>query len=392
MVLAARWASDHESACLFAPAAADRGRRESCDELVGRSPAAVTPLAEARGLEVTFAVAAGVVRALDGVDLEWRRNEVLGVVGESGCGKTTLARTLLGLEPPSGGELRFEGATLDRGGRRNLRRTVQMVFQDPYQSLNPRMRVSELVQEPLRMQGMARPERVLRAANALEDAGLAPAERFWHCYPLELSGGQRQRVAIASALAPEPAGLVCDEPVSALDVSVRAQVLHLLLGLRRARGLALLLITHDIGLAWALCDRVAVMYLGRVDRARQCGRRARAAAAPVHAGARRRGSQHTPAAGSGSRAAAGRGARRLAPPGRLPLPPALPARTRALRRRGRRALRPSGAAGQTAACWYPGSDPRRAGLRALPVMPHLRYEQHTWPELPSSPRATTSSS
>ena len=105
---------------------------------------------------------------------------------------------------------------------------------------------------------------MLRAATALEDAGLAPAERFWSRYPHELSGGQRQRVAIASALAPEPVGLVCDEPVSALDLSVRAQVLHLLLGLRRARGLALLLITHDIGLAWALCDRVAVMYLGRV--------------------------------------------------------------------------------------------------------------------------------
>ncbi|MDX6560438.1 MAG: hypothetical protein QOD65_252, partial [Gaiellales bacterium] len=226
--------------------------------------AATTPLAEARGLEVEFRRHGRTVRALDGVDLEWRRNEVLGVVGESGCGKTTLARTLLGLELPSGGELRFEGGRLDRDGLRTLRQKLQMVFQDPYQSLNPRMQVSEIVQEPLRMQGLSRSERILRAANALEDAGLAPAERFWDRYPHELSGGQRQRVAIAGALAPEPAGLVCDEPVSALDVSVRAQVLHLLLGLRRARGLALLLITHDIGTAWALCDRVAVMYLGRI--------------------------------------------------------------------------------------------------------------------------------
>ena len=277
------------------------------------------------------------MRALDGVDLEWRQNEVLGVVGESGCGKTTLARTLLGLEQPSAGELRFEGAALDRGGTRTLRRKVQMVFQDPYQSLNPRMRVSELVQEPLRMQGMARGERVLRAATALEDAGLAPAERFWHRYPHELSGGQRQRVAIASALAPEPAGLVCDEPVSALDVSVRAQVLHLLLGLRRARGLALLLITHDIGLAWSLCDRVAVMYLGPRRRARHRRRRARAPAAPVHAGAHRRRAEHPPAARGPRGDPRRRGARRLAASQRLPLPPALPARARALRRRGRRA-------------------------------------------------------
>jgi ABC-type glutathione transport system ATPase component len=226
--------------------------------------AAVMPLAEARGLEVQFRRGGRIVRALDGVDLEWRRNEVLGVVGERGCGKTTLARTLLGLQQPTGGELRFEGAAVDRAGLRALRSKLQMVFRDPYESLDPRMRVSDLVQEPLRMQGAARNDRVLRAAAALEDAGLAPAERFWNRYPHELSGGQRQRVAIAGALAAEPAGLVCDEPVVALDTSVRAQVLHLLLGLRRSRDLALLVITHDVGLAWVLCDRVAVMYLGRV--------------------------------------------------------------------------------------------------------------------------------
>ena len=178
---------------------------------------------------------------------------------------------------------------------------------------------------------------MLRAAAALEDAGLAPAERFWNRYPHELSGGQRQRVAIASALAPEPAGLVCDEPVSALDVSVRAQVLHLLLGLRRTRGLALLLITHDIGLAWALCDRVAVMYLGRIV---ELGSAADVLERPQH--------PYTQAliavAPSTRPRPAGRAARcsratRPTPralPARLPLPPALPARPRALRRRGRR--------------------------------------------------------
>jgi oligopeptide/dipeptide ABC transporter ATP-binding protein len=317
---------------------------------------AVTPLAEARGLEVTFRRRGRSVRALDGVDLEWRQHEVLGVVGESGCGKTTLARTLLGLEQPSAGELRFEGAVLDRRGVRALRRRLQMVFQDPYQSLDPRMRVSELVQEPLRLQGMSRPERVLRAATALEDAGLAPAERFWNSFPHELSGGQRQRVAIASALAPEPAGLVCDEPVSALDVSVRAQVLHLMLGLRRARGLALLLITHDTGLAWALCDRVAIMYLGRVV---EIGNAADVLERPQH--------PYTQALIAAAPSTRPRPARR-APlldgdvPDAARLPGGCRFHPRCPRARERCAvedvgLRPAGAPGQTAACWYPGSEP-----------------------------------
>ena len=316
--------------------------------------AAVTPLAEARGLEVQFRRRGRVVRALDGVDLEWRQNEVLGVVGESGCGKTTLARTLLGLELPSGGELRFDGAHLDRAGVRTMRQKLQMVFQDPYQSLNPRMQVSELVQEPLRMQGMTRSDRILRAASALEDAGLAPAERFWSRYPHELSGGQRQRVAIASALAPEPAGLVCDEPVSSLDVSVRAQVLHLLLGLRRSRGLALLLITHDIGLAWALCDRIAVMYLGRVvelgtaadvlERPQHPYTQALVAVAP---------STHPRLDGRRAAILSGEA------PDASRVPSGCRFHPRCPRARERCAdedvgLRPSGAAGQTAACWYPG--------------------------------------
>ena len=316
---------------------------------------AVTPLAEARSLEVTFRRRGREVRALDGVDLEWRQNEVLGVVGESGCGKTTLARTLLGLEQPSAGELRFEGASLDRSGSRALHRKVQMVFQDPYQSLNPRMRVSELVQEPLRMQGVARAERVLRAATALEDAGLAPAERFWHRYPHELSGGQRQRVAIASALAPEPAGIVCDEPVSAHDVSVRAQVLHLLLGLRRARGLALLLITHDIGLAWSLCDRVAVMYLGRIV---EVGTAADVLERPQHPY-----TQALIAVAPSTRPRSNGRAGILT--GEVPdasqVPTGCRFHPRCPRARERCSetdvsLRPSGAPGQTAACWYPGQE------------------------------------
>ena len=226
------------------------------------------PLFEARGLHVHFPVRGkkSVVKALDGVDLVWNHGEVLGIVGESGCGKSTLGRTLLGLQRPTEGEVLFDGKPLRRGAMRDLRKRVQMVFQDPYQSLNPRQTVGRLVQEPLVIHGVARRgiERIQRGVDALEAAGLAPAERFWERYPHELSGGQRQRVVIASAMVLDPHGLVCDEPVSALDVSVRAQVLQVLTELKRERGLGLLFITHDVGLAWALCDRVAVMYLGRI--------------------------------------------------------------------------------------------------------------------------------
>jgi oligopeptide/dipeptide ABC transporter ATP-binding protein len=234
------------------------------------SVAVGTALFEVRDLHVHFPVRGTrgkvSVKALDGVDLEWRRGEVLGIVGESGCGKSTLGRTLMGLQRPTSGEVRFDGSPLRRSALRPLRRRVQMVFQDPYQSLNPRMTVGQLVQEPLQIHGIGRRgrDRVVRAFDALEGAGLRPPERYWDRYPHELSGGQRQRVVIAAGLVLEPEGLVCDEPVSALDVSIRAQVIHLLTDLRRQRGLGLLFITHDVGLAWALCDRVAVMYLGRV--------------------------------------------------------------------------------------------------------------------------------
>jgi oligopeptide/dipeptide ABC transporter ATP-binding protein len=317
---------------------------------------AVTPLAEARGLEVELRRRGRTVRALDGVDLEWRRNEVLGVVGESGSGKTTLARTLLGLEQPTGGELRFEGARLDRGGVRTMRQKLQMVFQDPYGSLDPRMPVGELVQEPLRMHGGPRAERILRAASALEDVGLAPAERFWNRYPRELSGGQCQRVAIASALARDPAGLVCDEPVSALDVSMRAQVLHLLLSLRRARGLSLLLITHDIGTAWALCDRVAVMYLGRIV---ELGSAADVLERPQHPY-----TQGLVAVTPSTRPRPAYSSAALLQgeaPDASQIPSGCRFHPRCPRARERCAvedvsLRPSGASGQTAACWYPGAE------------------------------------
>ena len=220
----------------------------------------MNPLMETRDLAVHF----GAARALDGVSLEWRRGEVLGIVGESGCGKSTLARALLGLVPAAGGSVLADGTEL--GGKASLRavrRTVQMIFQDPYQTLNPRRRVRDVVAEPLVVTGVAKAEHAARVERALEEVGLAPA-RFCDRYPHQLSGGQRQRVAIAATLVLEPAGIVCDEPVSMLDVSVRSQILHVLLELQRARELALLFITHDLSLAWQLCDRIAVMYLGRI--------------------------------------------------------------------------------------------------------------------------------
>jgi oligopeptide/dipeptide ABC transporter ATP-binding protein len=222
-------------------------------------------LYEARDLHITYRRGRGpLVRAVDGVDLVWNKGETLGLVGESGCGKSTLAKALVGLEPASSGTIEFDGAPVDRD-LRALRRRVQLIFQDPYQSMNPRRTIGAQVQEGLAASGLrAGPERIARAVAALHDAGLSPADRFWNRFPHELSGGQRQRVVIAAALALEPEALVCDEPVSALDVSVRTQVLRLLSDLRVSRGLSLLLITHDVGLAWSMCDRVAVMYLGRI--------------------------------------------------------------------------------------------------------------------------------
>jgi oligopeptide/dipeptide ABC transporter ATP-binding protein len=203
-------------------------------------------------------------RALDGVSLDWRPGEILGIVGESGCGKSTLARAMMGLQPASEGELTVSGGVVaGKSEQRALRKRVQMIFQDPYQSLNPRQRVSTIVTEPLKVQGIAKEEHEERVRRAMSDVGLDP-DRYLDRYPHQLSGGQRQRVAIAAALVLDPEGLICDEPVSMLDASVQAQILKVLVGLREQRGLALIFITHDLSLAWSLCDRIAVMYLGRI--------------------------------------------------------------------------------------------------------------------------------
>jgi oligopeptide/dipeptide ABC transporter ATP-binding protein len=208
------------------------------------------------------------VRAIDGISFELQRGEVLALVGESGCGKTTTAMSVLGLVEPSGGAVRFEGRllheTLQRD--RSLRQAIQMVFQDPYESLNPRMTVGELVAEPLEVHRLYKDqaEKQRKVMAALEEVGLRPAAEFAQRLPHELSGGQRQRVVIAGALVTEPRLLVADEPVSMLDVSIRAEILTLLNDLRRRRSISILFITHDLATAALFADRIAVMYLGRI--------------------------------------------------------------------------------------------------------------------------------
>lgn len=209
------------------------------------------------------------VHALDGVSFDLQRGEVLALAGESGCGKSTLALTLMGLEKPTAGSIRFEGkdiTALTRGGMKEMRKHIQMVFQDPYESLNPLMTIADIVAEPLEVHGLSREpgERADRVKKAIEDAGLKPAGNYINRLPHELSGGQRQRVVIASALVLEPAVLLADEPVSMLDVSIRAEILNLLAELRQTRGISILLITHDLATSVYLADRVAVMYLGRI--------------------------------------------------------------------------------------------------------------------------------
>ncbi len=231
-------------------------------------------LIDVRNLKVYFPVSAGLifqrkiadVKAVDGISFQIRRGETLGLVGESGCGKSTTGRAILQLYRPTEGEIKFgqlELTKLKGGDLRRMRRKMQMIFQDPYASLNPRMSVGAIIGEPLAIHGLARGrERRERVAELMRIVGLNPY--YTNRYPHEFSGGQRQRIGVARALAVEPDFIVCDEPVSALDVSIQAQIINLLEDLQEQFGLTYLFIAHDLSVVRHLSDRVAVMYLGKI--------------------------------------------------------------------------------------------------------------------------------
>ncbi len=298
----------------------DRARR--VDQLTAAAGAAprIRPhdsknIVEVDDLKVYFPIRAGIfktikgtVKAVDDVTFEVRRGETLGLVGESGCGKSTIGRAMIRLREPTGGTVRFDGVdltTLKSGALRKMRRRMQIIFQDPYGSLDPRMTVGSIISEPIETHHLADGEaKKERVADLLRLVGLDP--NYVKRYPHEFSGGQRQRIGVARALAVEPEFIVCDEPISALDVSIQAQVLNLLTDLRDRLGLTYLFVAHDLSVVKHISDRVAVMYLGKIVEVGPPDRRLHGARASVHAG---------PAVG---RARSGPGRRAEAPAGDPP--------------------------------------------------------------------------
>ena len=224
------------------------------------------PLLEVRNLKKYFKTGRGMLHAVDDVSFTLDEGKTLGVVGESGCGKSTLGRTILHLLDATDGHILFNGKDVTNPNRRELsalRHDMQIIFQDPFSSLNPRMSVSETIMEPMKLSGhMSKEEMTKRTRELMETVGLA--DRFWGTYPHELDGGRRQRIGIARALALGPKFIVCDEPVSALDVSIQAQILNLMLDLQEQRGLTYMFVTHDLSVVKYISDDILVMYLGQV--------------------------------------------------------------------------------------------------------------------------------
>ncbi|MFW9853600.1 MAG: ABC transporter ATP-binding protein [Candidatus Thorarchaeota archaeon] len=242
--------------------------------------ASETPIVEAKNLKKWFTLKKGIsstfgmsqeikIRAVDGVDLQVLDGEVFGIVGESGCGKTTLGKLLIRLLEPTDGLLSFRGTEithLSMKEMRKFRREMQIIYQDPFSSLPVRFKVSRILTEPFQIHKLisSKADGIERASELLEDVGLVPTDVFLEKYPNELSGGQRQRVGIARAIALKPKFILADEPVSMLDLSVRAEILNLILKLKKDYGLTLLLITHDLASAQFMCNRVAIMYVGKI--------------------------------------------------------------------------------------------------------------------------------
>jgi|GEM_PF-318554 ATPase components of various ABC-type transport systems, contain duplicated ATPase len=277
----------------------------------------------------------GAVRAVDGVSFDLQQGETLAVVGESGCGKSTMAETLIGLNDVTGGDIRFRGDSIADGVDKAFRREVQMIFQDPFSTLNERMTVGRIVAEPLVIHNEQEEDRAAYVRNLLDTVGLDGDEQY-EAFPHELSGGQRQRVGIARALALNPSLVVADEPVSALDVSIKAGVLGLLEDLQEEFGLTYLIITHDMSVVRQIADRVAVMYLGELVEVGPVEELFKRPPAPLHRGTaleraagdrrpRARRPYRTPGVAAGPRE----------PTRRLPVPHALPSARAPERRRGR---------------------------------------------------------
>lgn len=224
-------------------------------------------LLEVRNLKKYFKVKSGMLHAVDNINFSINKGDTLGVVGESGCGKSTTGRLVLRLLEPTDGEMFFEGKSISeysKGEMRNIRREMQIIFQDPYASLNPRMTVSEIIGEPLKIHKMVKNKEELnkKVSYLMETVGLA--ERLYNSYPHELDGGRRQRIGIARALSVEPKFIVCDEPVSSLDVSIQAQILNLMQDLQKELNLTYMFITHDLSVVKHISDNIAVMYLGQL--------------------------------------------------------------------------------------------------------------------------------